>query len=435
MFMKRYVVLLFVVLGLAACGTPAPVSRMPDRTLPEQTCPSPSARHAWVTSISGSGHVLWQASLTTRENSVSSAVAPVVAGSAVVVAQDGIVHGLALGTGRTLWNWTGGQDVYAMWRWDGAVAVLTDQVSASARITSLDAATGAVRWWRRMPAGLYGNQAVTGDGGVAVISDGTLQVIDLSSGRIRWSVRTGNFPQPVVAGGVVAAGVNTTVSGYSVSSGAGVWTVRGLPAQPLLVPGAGLVLVGSQTQGGTGDPTAITAIDPRAGRVAWRFDAGTTASVLSAGASGILMATYNPRRLYLVSTASGRPRWSAPTFVEQDFVPLLTGSGVVTVEGSVTPRLVDRSFANGSARWSAALPGSGPWQVTAAVGGVVVPVNSDRPDGQGSVTSFEASTGREIWTVKVPTFVQAPVVSAGGETIVQTADAASACAAVGSAVG
>ena len=57
-----------------------------------------------------------------------------------------------------------------MWRWSGLVAVLTNQVSNHARLTGLDAATGAVRWSLRLPAqGLLGGQAATADGGLAMV--------------------------------------------------------------------------------------------------------------------------------------------------------------------------------------------------------------------------------------------------------------------------
>lgn len=74
--------------------------------------------------------------------------------------------------------WPGGQAVYGMWRWGGLVAVLTGQVGRHARITGLDAATGAVRWVLRLPGnGLLGSQVPTGDGGLAMIrSDGVVQV-------------------------------------------------------------------------------------------------------------------------------------------------------------------------------------------------------------------------------------------------------------------
>ena len=116
---------------------------------------------------------------------------PVAVGPVAVFAQDGIVHGIRLADGHPLWSWPGGQSVYGMWRRGGLVAVLTDQVSNHARLTGLDAVTGAVRWSLRLPArGLLGGQALTADGGLAMAVAGQgLQVVNLADGRVRWQLR------------------------------------------------------------------------------------------------------------------------------------------------------------------------------------------------------------------------------------------------------
>jgi len=112
------------------------------------------------------------------------------------------VHGLDLGDGHPLWSWTGGQDVFGMWRWGDLVVVLTDQVSTHSRLTGLDAATGRVRWSLRLSSrGLLGDQAPTADGGLAVITTaGVLQVVNLSDGRVRWQ-DTLAVASPVLAPG------------------------------------------------------------------------------------------------------------------------------------------------------------------------------------------------------------------------------------------
>jgi len=429
MGMRRYLALSVALLAVASCGTRHVVVSAPS------SCGSGPPRHAWLTSLSGSGRVLWQAPLVTRGNSVSSPVAPQVINGTAVVAQDGVVHGLSLASGRSLWQWSGGQDVYALWRWGGTVAVLTDQASAVAHITSLDAATGAVRWSVPFRGGLYGNQAVTGDGGVAVLQGGVLRVIDLATGHTRWSARTGDFPQPVAADGVVAAGTGGRVVGYSAATGAALWTARGVPAEPALTTDAGLVLVTSNVQGGDA-PTSVTAIDPRTGRVVWRFDAGAAPAVTT-GADGIMVATYNPRRVYLLDAATGKVRWSKATFVALNSAPVATISGIVMVEGSPGVRLVDRNVSDGAIRWSAPLSGSGggAWQIVAAGRGLVVPDNPDRPGAPTPVTEYLASTGQSSWNAHVPTFVLAPAVAVGTGALVQSADPPYACAAVGSAAG
>lgn len=138
-------------------------------------------------------------------NGFARGVSPLPVSSMAVFAQDGIVHGLRLTDGHPLWAWHGGQAVYGMWRWGGLVAVLTDQVGHHARITGLDAATGAVRWVLRLPgSGLLGSQVATGGGGLAMIgSDGVLRVVSLADGRIRWARFAGRWPALAAADGLV----------------------------------------------------------------------------------------------------------------------------------------------------------------------------------------------------------------------------------------
>jgi outer membrane protein assembly factor BamB len=205
--------------------------------------------------VTASGRIAWRTPLATRGAAPIGPVTPVLAGPVAVFAQDGIVHGLRIASGRQLWAWRGGQAVYGMWRWGGLVAVLTDQVSAHAAITGLDAATGAVRWIRPLPgSGLLGGQAVTGDGGLAMIrADGVLQVISLADGRVRWA-------RPLATG---AAG-----------------------PQPVLQL-AGQVVV--QTDGGAGRAAPLLAYDLATGRPAWRTGLPTFVQVPPVPATGGLL--------------------------------------------------------------------------------------------------------------------------------------------------
>jgi hypothetical protein len=210
-----------------------------------------------------------------------------------------------------------------MWRWGGLVAVLTDQVSQHARLTGLDAVTGAVRWVLQLPgSGLLGSQAATGDGGLATLgSDGVLRVVNLADGRIRWARFAGRWPALAAAGGRVMFGMGGRLTGYDARTGQVRWRLSGLPGQTQVQVLAGLALV---TSNGTGryTRTTLVAVDPATGRVAWRFD----------------------------------PRSAA---IALDTVPLVTASSVVAVEGGVVGypavRLVSRDAATGKQLWAHAL--------------------------------------------------------------------------------
>jgi outer membrane protein assembly factor BamB len=353
------------------------------------------------------------------------------------------VHGLDLSDGHPLWSWTGGPLLAGMWRWDGLVAVLAGQVSRSS-LTGLDAATGAVRWSLRLPGrGPLGGLAATADGGLAMMTtNGILQVVNLADGAVRWHRAVGASPVLTAAGQLVVSGVNGRLTGYDDRTGQPRWTTGGLPEQSAIQLAAGLVLVTSDTQG-PGITTALTAVVPGTGRVAWRFDPGTPVTVLSAGPAGLTVATYDPRRLYLLDPRTGRPRWHADTFVVQDSVPLVTATDVLGFEGPLTGvegqpavDVVDRAAATGVVRWQDTLTGPFPggWQVLAVPGSGPLAVVQGEPSRAGDpapLLAYQLSSGRAAWRVDMPAFVQAPPVLAPGSVLVQPADPTLACAAAG----
>lgn len=438
-------------LGVVACGAAhagaAPGgSPGPARSLLPPGCGGPvPARHAWATEVSGDGHVRWQVRLPTVGTSPVSELSPVVAAGVAVFTQDGVVHGLRLADGHQLWSWAGGQVVYGMWPWHATVAVLTDQVSTHGRLTGLDAATDRVVWTVRLPSqGLYANLAATADGGLAMIGgNGRVQVVDLGTGRVRWrqpaAVPPGPLGPAAISGNVVT-GAGGRLTGYDDRSGQVQWTLSGVPADPVLQGLAGLVLVTSGEQGGPGDPTALTAVNPATGQVAWRFDPGTAVTVLSAGPAGLAVTTYFDRRLYLIDPATGRVRWHATTFIAQGTVPLITATDVYALEGGdatdyPVPRIADRAAATGAPRWARALaaPAFGPQPVLGIGGQAVVATSSGTPGRTAPLLAFHADSGQPAWRVDLPTLVAAPPVAVPGGLLVQAADPGYACPAAGSA--
>jgi outer membrane protein assembly factor BamB len=406
------------------------------------TCGPPPPRYAWAVDVTGTGRMLWKTPLETRDTFSSSAVLPVAVGPVAVFAQDGIVHGIRLADGHPLWSWPGGQSVYGMWRRGGLVAVLTDQVSNHARLTGLDAATGAVRWSLRLPArGLLGSQALTGDGGLAMAVTGQgLQVVNLADGRVRWQRRIPASPALTAVGGVVIYGLNGRLTGYDARTGHLRWTIPvGVPQYPAVQVAGGLVLVNSNATGPS-IPNTLTAVIPATGRVAWRFDPPTPATdpgapvtVLSAGPGGLAVATYDPRRLYLLDLRTGRPRWHADTFVTQGTLPLVTGTSVVLTEGQGHVALVARDEVNGRVRWrdSVSGPSEGYLPVLAAGPLAILQGEPRTPGATAPLLAYQTSSGRLAWRAGMPTFVQSPPVLVPGGILVQPADPVYACATTG----
>lgn len=385
--------------------------------------------------MTAAGRIAWQTPLATRGSTSFGALTPVQVGPVAVFAQDGMVHGLRIADGHRLWAWSGGQTVNGMWRWGGLVAVLTDQVSAHAKITGLEAATGVVRWVLRLPgSGLLGGQAVTGDGGLAMLrSDGVLQVVSLAGGRIRWAHFAGRWPALAAAGGVVMFGMGGHLTGYDARTGQIRWARSGLPGQTQVQVLAGRALVTSNGSGAY-TSTALVAVDPATGRIEWRFDPGIAVTVLTGGAAGLAVATYVPdRRLYLLDPRTGRPRWRAATAVGLDTVPLVTAARVVAVEGGVAGypvvRLVSRDAATGRQLWAHALATSpaGPEPVLRLAGQAIVQTNEPRAQRPAPLLAYDLATGHPAWRADMPTFVQTPPVPATGGLLVQPADPGYAC--------
>ena len=437
-----------VATGCAPAGGTAAAERakMPPHTLPAGAprvgapgCGPFPPRHAWAVEVAATGRIAWQVPLAAHGTVLSGAAAPLLAGPVAVFAQDGMVHGLRLADGHPLWAWRGGQAADGMWRWGALVAVLTDQVGQHARITGLDAATGAVRWVLRLPgSGLLGGQVATGDGGLAMIgSGGVLRVVSLAGGRVRWARFAGRWPALAAADGVVMFAMGGRLTGYDARTGQVRWTRSGLPGQTQVQVLAGLALV---TSNGTGPytKTALVAVDPATGRAEWRFDPGIAVTVLADGLAGLAVATYVPaRRLYLLDPRTGRPRWRAATAVALGTVPLVTATRVVAVEGGVAGypavRLVSRDTATGRQLWArtlATIP-AGPQPVLRLAGQAIVQTATDRAHQAAPLLSYDLATGRPAWRAGMPTFVQMPPVPATGGLLIQPADPGYACATTG----
>jgi outer membrane protein assembly factor BamB len=393
----------------------------------------PPPRHAWAVDVTDRGRVRWQTSLTRRPDDAGQSVPAVVVGSVSVFAQDGIVHGLSLATGRQLWSWAGGQTVDGMWRWQHLLVVLTDQVSGQARLTGLIAATGAVRWVIRMPRyGLLGSQSATSDGGLAIVrSDGVVQVVSMSEGRVRWSRHLGRSAALATAGRLVLYVTGSRLQAFNDRTGRFGWALPGMPPDPQLQVVGGLTLVISGEQG-PGIPTTLTAIRAPAGRIAWRFDPGMPVTVLSAGPAGLAVATYVPdRRLYLLDTRTGRVRWRVTTAVAPNTAPLVTQSRVVSAVGGVVgftaQRLVSLDAASGRIAWAHRLTGVPQGPVLGVAGDAVVQTDPSGAGQAAPLLAYRLAGGRTAWRAVMPAFVGLPPVQAGSGLLLQPADLPPAC--------
>ena len=450
-----------VLLSVVACGTTKAVGA-PDgarsgtapaaaargaATADSAACP---ARSAFAAKVTGTGHVAWRVRLPTAAQQQGIVLQPIVIGGVAVFAEENAVYAIRVSDGKQLWRRAFSKEiaaetgaVYGLWQSGGRVVVLTGQVSDGARLTALAPLTGAPRWTLRVPgSGLLGSQAEAGGGTLAVLRpNGVLESVDLASGRVLWSHKAGQSLGPVAIGPVIAAGSDGRVAGYDSRTGRVLWTVKGL-AQETEVTVAGGVFLAADNSNGDG----LAALNPRTGRVEWRSGA---AAVLGAGPAGIALATYTPRRLYLVNPATGRARWSAVTFAgsTSDILGQFaeTPADVLLAEGSATSsadvfRLVVRDAANGRVRWSAPLAGGtdgfnlallslpgGRAVVSALATGTGFNINS-------RLTVRALGTGRPLASVTLPDMVMAPLTVTGTSVLAQSDSLACAFPAIGTAV-
>jgi outer membrane protein assembly factor BamB len=409
-----------------------------------------------------SGAPLWDHRLRTDPTQSGVAVQPLVLGDTVVFAEEDAVYALRLSDGRLLWRrsftvpraalWS--TMVYGLWGGRGTVAALVGQASPGARLVSLDAATGAVRWTLPLSRqGVTGTVTPIGDGGLAmVLGGGSLAVADLGTGGLRWS-RPGQFlPGPVAVGGVLVAAVSGagstgssfgSVSGYDTATGRLLWTRRGIPAQPQLQVVAGRLIVYTNTQNISPRPAVwpVTALSPATGRTLWRAATAGPVGAVSASTGGVAVSSTDPDELYLIDPVTGRVRWHRASEVNSTATPLVTGTGVVYVSdsgGGAAPggtRLAELRASDGSVRWAARLADSvfltepvlpfGPY--------LVVSLGSGQRDDPARLVAYQAATGAVAWTARVPTLVQVPPAVVGRQLLVQPTDPAVACPAEGSA--
>jgi outer membrane protein assembly factor BamB len=390
-----------------------------------------------VVGIDASGRTRWSAGLPTRPHAGPAQAAPLVDASRAYVAEDGVVHAVAVGDGRQVWSWPGGASVYAMWRWQELVVVLVDQVGDRAHLDGLDAATGARRWTLRLPkGGLYDVVHDTGDGGLAMVrADGVVQVVDMATGRVRWQHEGPRFAPLAVVDGVVVDGKGGVLTGYGSRTGARRWRLTGFADDPELSTGpAGLLLAGNASKGPGSSP--LVAVRAGTGTVAWRYDAGTAVQVLGVGPAGVVVETLfvRQRALLLLAPDSGRVRWRAPGVAHWGTLAHVGADDVVLVEGGVPElkrvALVDRAASDGHVRWQARLPFT-PVEASAPQPfgpGYLVLGMPAKPAGPAPLLAVQDG-GRWAWQANAPTLVQrgAALTPAGDLAVLHASDGSWAC--------
>jgi outer membrane protein assembly factor BamB len=356
------------------------------------------------------------------------------------------LYGLSLTDGRRLWSRAFSQGIAGLWGWHNLVVVVAQPGGSGLVLTGLDASTGQPQW--RLPIGgsvpVQGS-APTADGGLAIdvwtrLGDGQLEVVDMSSGHIRWTVPVGSDADPPVAvgGDAVLYAVDSQLTSYDDRTGQVRWT-EALSALPggaddvVWQQRAGLVyLTGSVWQADGQAVQVLLGISAADGRMRWRvvsrFAHMAPPVSLDPFAPGLVSVTTSyysgGTSQYELDPATGRMRWH----VVSPYPAVATPAGIATAPGP--GQITMRDALTGRAKWTAGLAGG--WLPLVAPHGqiyqglpvfpagplLVVPAAG--PDGSDRLDAFRMSDGYSIWQVTIPGPLAAPLSIAPGGMLAYT---------------
>ena len=404
-------------------------------------------RHAYAAAVGLDGKQRWSTPLPITQDGGGFTLPPVVDGALTYVSAESSVSALDSVDGHVVWRAKAGTIPYNIWRYGSVLAVLTDQVSDHATVTAYDAATGAVDWTYVSRQGMYNVAVQTSDGGVAWIrEDGVVQVLDLTTGKLRWSHRVAkNEMQLQVHGasviattGVVLFAGRGALTAYDDRTGKRRWVRTALPEQPQVAVADGVGVL--TTDSSNGKPSRIVAMSLATGRVVWQRRFSTTYQVgLQSTAAGVLLTGgVDPVfREYMLVPRTGKTRWSAPAQLlpEPTSAQAIVGNDLLQVTFTYDLyrkyTLWDRDLRTGHVRWKAALHGGAARATTVAASATQVYLvgQANAKTSKGVIRAYSLKNGHALWTLTVPTSLWLPPAVGNGQLVLAEVDAGNACAA------
>ncbi|MDX6256508.1 MAG: hypothetical protein QOJ11_2842 [Frankiales bacterium] len=399
-------------------------------------------RHAMAAAVGLNGKFVWRTALAATATEFQTSFTPAVGATIGYWPEDGVVHALRLKDGHQLWQVRQGYSLNGVWLNHGVVSVLTDDFGGGGLLTGLNAATGKLKWRLKIPGkGLtIDGPSATADGGLAwVRADGQLQVIDLVTGKVRWSARQGSaaqiaaqFPQIQVLGKRVYYLSGGRMSAYDDRKGTVAWSVHGAPVHGRLVVAGGRLLVDG---GWAGAPYGLGSVDPARGTTRWIYDNGAALEVLAAGSGRIAVEPASPQAApheWMLDATTGLVAWQTDTAVHNHSI-LIRPHDTVALEGNGDydrpALLVDRSLVDGHVLWQTTVHHAAATSQSLVVAGSAVIVN---PDGEfahpyNPLYAFSLATGHPVWSVGTLRTLQADPVVKPKLMYVTAADDASLC--------
>ncbi|WP_214401547.1 PQQ-binding-like beta-propeller repeat protein, partial [Pseudonocardia lacus] len=229
-------------------------------------------------------------------------------GATLVAANaDGHVYALDAATGDLRWRRRVGDftDTDPVVAGGGvyALGVPADDSSDTGDVVALDAGTGSRRWTRTVPVRRRNPVHVSGDT-VLVSTADALLALDARSGSQRWS---GALPEPgpaaAAAGTAYCGDATGAVHAFDLATGAALWTAGASPDElrgpPWLDAGPGRIYFCD----GTGN---LVMVDLAGRSVGWQVAAGASSPPVVRDGRAVV-AGYHV--VHAVDAVSGRPQW------------------------------------------------------------------------------------------------------------------------------
>jgi len=239
---------------------------------------------------------------------------------AVVGTRDGIVRGVRLTDGETLWSMNAGS------QWGGGV-IDGDRLyfgTADGDVYCIDAASGSLRWKTQLGAsGFVASPVVASAPGgkrvVAVSASGKAYCLDAFSGAKKWEYQAkGAIVSPAVAQGdtVFFGSWDTHLYALNLTSGALLWSVqlgRQVYYAPYLTPAVcGDTVYATTVYDATAGGSFLYALDAATGETKWKV-AGKSSFMSPWVAPGYPVTVMDSSgAMWAFSQAQGQALWSKP---------------------------------------------------------------------------------------------------------------------------
>jgi outer membrane protein assembly factor BamB len=256
-------------------------------------------------------------------------------------------------------------------------------------VAAVSMKNGRVLWRKRVGTLMASSPALDPGRGILVVTTmrpGTVSVLDLETGRVRWSLGTGlTEPSPVIRKGVAYFGAtNGNFYALDLDRRRMRWVFRGgakITASP--------ALVGNRLY--FGDYAGrVFALSARTGRVVWRGSAGGRVYGTAAVAGGRVFVPSVFSGLSALSARNGRLLWRVPVGAYLYSSPAVFRGRVYF--GTYARQVYSVDARSGRILWTRPAGGrvSGAVQVVA---GIVYAAHLER-----GIRAWHWRTGREVWS-------------------------------------